>query len=294
MIPLIHIPNVTDTASLSLRMRSYAEDAIARHKHKLITQPSTARPSLLSKLLADEGKDEKTGLTISYEDLVTNAQSYIIAGTDTTALSLTYLVWEVCRNYRIRDKLVTELRTINREQDSGGTLHDDDLRPIQYLNYIIEETLRLHPAVAAGLPRVVPSGGVTLGGYFLPGGTVVTSQGYTVGRNPHIFPQPEEFRPERWENATRDMRDSIMAFGSGSRGKSTSDNSCNYNSTNRGVVCLGMHLAKMEMRQAVANFFLAFPDSSMSKLEGMNDEDMGKRIFFLLQPIGKRCLVDAK
>ena len=55
-----------------------------------------------------------------------------------------------------------------------------------------------------------------------------------------------------------------------------------------------MHLAKMEMRQAVANFFLAFPNSTMSTLEGMNDKDMGKRIYFLLQPTGKRCLVDAK
>ena len=224
MVPLIHIPNVTDTASLSLRMRSYAEDAIALHKHKLLTEPATARPSLLSKLLADEGKDEKTGLTIAYEDLVTNAQSYIIAGTDTTALSLTYLVWEVCRNHRIRDKLVAELQSIKRGQDHDVVLHDDDLRPLQYLNYTIEETLRLHPAVAAGLPRVVPSGGVTLGGYFLPGGTIITSQGYTVGRNPNIFPQPEEFRPERWENSTRDMRDSIMAFGSGSRGKFAFEN----------------------------------------------------------------------
>ena len=59
------------------------------------------------------------------------------------------------------------------------------------------------------------------------------------------------------------------------------------------LVCLGMHLAKMELRLATASFFLTFPNSEMSTMEGMQDSDMEKRIFFLLQPKGKRCLINA-
>ena len=198
-------------------MRSYAEDSLARHKRSILADPDNAWPSLLSKLLADEGREEKTGLTISYEDLVTNAQSYIIAGTDTTALSLTYLVWEVCRNRRIRDTLVTELRTLG--QTDSSMLDDEQLRSLKYLNNVVYETLRLHPAVAAGLPRQVPPGGAEFEGYYIPAGTVITSQAYSVSRNCDIFPEPELFKPERWDNTTKDMQDSIMAFGSGSRGK---------------------------------------------------------------------------
>jgi cytochrome P450 len=173
---------------------------------------------LLSKLFADENRDEKGGIVISQEDLVTNAQSYIIAGTDTTALSLTYLIWEVCRNPKIRDTLISELRTL---PEQGITdLHDEPLRRLRFLNHLVDETLRLHPAVGAGLPRVVPPGGTSFEGHFLPAGTVVTCQAYSLSRNPAIFPSPEVFDPLRWESETKDMRDSIMAFGSGSRGMS--------------------------------------------------------------------------
>lgn len=218
-LPLINIPYVTDTAALSLRMRLYAEDSLARHKRQILADPDNAKPSLLSKLLADEGQGEKAGLAISYEDLVTNAQTYIIAGTDTTALSLTYLVWEVCRNHHIRDTLVAELRTLEAAAGSNS-LDDELLKPLKYLNYVVDETLRLHSAVAAGLPRQVPPGGVEFEGHYIPAGTVITSQGYSLSRNENIFPDAEVFRPERWENATKDMRDSVMAFGSGSRGLS--------------------------------------------------------------------------
>lgn len=57
------------------------------------------------------------------------------------------------------------------------------------------------------------------------------------------------------------------------------------------VVCLGQHLAEIELRLATALFFRAFPNAKVSTLEGMNDRDMDPLIFFLLSPKGKRCLI---
>jgi hypothetical protein len=48
----------------------------------------------------------------------------------------------------------------------------------------------------------------------------------------------------------------------------------------------------MELRLATARFFLAFPEVSVSAKEGMTDEDMVAKVFFLLFPQGKRCLLE--
>lgn len=53
-----------------------------------------------------------------------------------------------------------------------------------------------------------------------------------------------------------------------------------------------MHLAKMELRLATARFFRTFPGATISTREGMSDEDMAQKIYLLLSPKGKRCLVE--
>ncbi|KAI3532263.1 cytochrome P450 [Colletotrichum filicis] len=68
---------------------------------------------------------------------------------------------------------------------------DAVLEKLPLLNAVIEETLRVYGAVAGNLPRSVPPGGVTLGGFFIPGGIVVETQAYTLHRNPNVFPDPE-------------------------------------------------------------------------------------------------------
>lgn len=60
------------------------------------------------------------------------------------------------------------------------------------------------------------------------------------------------------------------------------------------TVCLGVHLAKLELRLAVARFFIEFPGAEVSALEGMSDEDMEPKIFFMMAPKGKRCLIECR
>lgn len=58
------------------------------------------------------------------------------------------------------------------------------------------------------------------------------------------------------------------------------------------AVCLGMHLAYMELRLATARFFLEFPNARVSQMDGMCDEDMKMMIFFLSIPKGHQCLIE--
>ena len=98
-----------------------------------------------------------------------------VAGSDTTATTLTYLVYEVLRHPEIKAKLVEEIEAAP-EHPSW-----ERLETMTYLNYVIQETLRVWPAAPASLPRVVPGkDGVLIGGYRVPSGTTVSTQAYTV------------------------------------------------------------------------------------------------------------------
>jgi cytochrome P450 len=59
------------------------------------------------------------------------------------------------------------------------------------------------------------------------------------------------------------------------------------------LACIGLHLARMELRLLAASFFRTFPNSRVSQLEDMSDSDMDPIIFFLMGPKGKRCLIEA-
>lgn len=186
-------------------MGIYSLKLIERYKQMIAENPNDPKPTLFTKMF----DSEKSGLT--HDQIRQEAQGYIVAGSDTTAVTLTYLTWAVSRDSRVRDKLVEELATVPEP------VVDRNLRDLPYLNQVINETLRLYTAVPFGLPRATPSEGATFNGYFVPGGTTVSTQSYSMHRDPTIFPDPHDFKPERWEEVTKDMKDASLPFGGGSR-----------------------------------------------------------------------------
>jgi cytochrome P450 len=74
-----------------------------------------------------------------------------------------------------------------------------EIRNLPYLDACAQEGARMHPPFALPFERVVPKGGITVGGYYLPGGTVVGGSPYVVNRHGATFGLDSEFwRPERW------------------------------------------------------------------------------------------------
>ncbi|KAI4602803.1 hypothetical protein KJ359_008022 [Pestalotiopsis sp. 9143b] len=260
----VQIPIVSQATEKRRKITGYAQESIERHQRIVDEQGDDAKPTLLSKLYKSAGTEKLT-----FTEVRDNASAYIIAGSDTTANTLTYLVWLVCRNPDVKARLLSELQTL-----PDGFAYDD-VKNLTYMNHVIEESLRMFPAAPSGLPRVVPAGGAQLSGHYLPAGCVVSAQAWSMHRHPDIFPDPHRFDPARWESPTKDMRDAFLAFGGGSR------------------VCLGLHLARMELRLATARFFTTFPNAQVSTLEGFGDEEMNPKMFFLLTPSKHRCLIEA-
>ncbi|KAI0834222.1 cytochrome P450 [Hypoxylon sp. FL0890] len=264
---VIPLPVISKGLKMRQRMSEYAEQSLERHYKLVEEQGDKAKPTLLSKLYRATENDKDT---LPWDELRNDAMSYIVAGSDTTTDTLTYLIWEVCRRPDIKEKLMAELRTL------PDGFEDEDAKKLPYLDNIIQETLRLHTAAPAGLPRVVPPGGATFGGYFIPAGYTVSAQAYSMHRNPKVYPDPLKFDPSRWEKPTKAMKDSFLPFGGGSR------------------ICLGLHLARMELRLATARFFTRFPNAKLSHQDGFCDEDMEPLLYFLAAPKNQRCLIEAR
>lgn len=129
---------------------------------------------------------EKEGGLMDEIDAVVEAQGLLVAGSDTTAISLTYLVWAVLSNPRWQAELENEVGALR----PGFT--EADLESLPVLNAVIEETLRLYGAAPGSLPRIVPPGGAYMGDYFVPEGATVTTQSYTLHRDPAQYPDPDK------------------------------------------------------------------------------------------------------
>lgn len=164
-----------------MRTKAYAAESIKRYEDHLAQNPMNPKPTLFTKLF---GAQKDNGLT--YQELVMNAQAYIIAGSDTTAVTLTYLIYCVCEHPDVLEKLAQEVQSL------PDNFTDKECRELPFMNQVITETLRLYPAVPTGLRRVVPPGGAILGGYQLPSGITVSTQAYSMHRNPEVFQSPDK------------------------------------------------------------------------------------------------------
>ncbi|KAH6887527.1 cytochrome P450 [Thelonectria olida] len=135
--------------------------------------------ALLLLIPRDPGPKEGT---ISEQELKSQANTLIIAGSETTSMVLTGLVCFLLQNKPSLDKLIEEAS--------------------------LDEGLRLFPPIAFGPPRVSP--GATVAGQYIPPGVIVSVDNWSVGRDPRNFRDPDSFLPERWLD--RDSTDNKASF----------------------------------------------------------------------------------
>ena len=191
------------------RLNTYSEESTNRYWKQWQADPENVKPTLLTKIYANV----EAG-TVDPRQLAVDARGNIVAGTDTTAIAATYAVYLLSRHPQLEERLIDEVSHLPAD------FTDEDLKQLHFLNNVITETLRLRSPVGQSLPRLVPPEGASFGSYFLPGGTIVGIQAWTMHRDPKIWSSPESFEPGRWNNPTKEMKDCYLPFGGGSRSMS--------------------------------------------------------------------------
>ena len=131
--------------------------------------------------------DRKENDSISDKDAEMEAGALVVAGSGTTSVTLTYLIWAVLKHPNVRRRLEKELATLPLD------FTDVDLEALQFLNAVIEETLRLYGSAPGSLPRTVPESGLHVQGYYIPPGFTVETQSYTIHRNSELCGQPDRY-----------------------------------------------------------------------------------------------------
>ncbi|RGP81044.1 hypothetical protein FLONG3_833 [Fusarium longipes] len=133
-------------------------------------------------------------------------------------------------------KLQNEIRSKFSSQDE---ITGDSTGNLEYLNAVIEESLRLFPPVPFGLPRVCTGG--MIDGNYVPAGTVVSVDSWATTHDERNFSRPNEFLPERWiGEGFGDRKEASRPFSLGSRG------------------CLGINLAYLETRVTMASLVYVY------------------------------------
>jgi cytochrome P450 len=107
-------------------------------------------------------------------DLITTMGANIAAGSDTTAISLSTIIYYLLKNPHAMDKLVEEIDNFAREGKISDPVTFQEGQQMPYLQAVIKEALRIHPATGQPMSRIVPPGGAEIAGQMFPGGVSIT------------------------------------------------------------------------------------------------------------------------
>lgn len=188
---------------------------------------SEASRDLLDVLIA--AVDDESGRGMSDEQLRDEVMTVFIAGHETTAVSLTWALSLVARHPQVMARLHAEVDALG--VDLPGL---EDISKLPYTRQVIDETLRLYPAVWA-IPRTAARDDV-LDGYPIAKGSIVNVMVHELHRQADVWPDPERFDPERFAAgaAAGRHKSAYMPFGAGHR------------------ICIGIHFALLELVVALA------------------------------------------
>ncbi|GBG68399.1 hypothetical protein CBR_g2943 [Chara braunii] len=186
--------------------------------------------------------------------------SLLSAGTDTTTSVTVFLLMELLRHPKMMAKLKAEVdEAVEVAGDSQKFLSENDLENLPYLNAVLYETLRLHTPGPLFTHQAVEDAVVF--GYDVPAGTQVLVNAWAIMHDPEVWPEPWEFRPERFIRDGRLADDlhpdgknfAFIPFGSGRR------------------VCPGMRFALNSVRFVVSRLAQRF-DFTLPR--GVQPEDL--------------------
>ncbi|PMD48197.1 cytochrome P450 [Hyaloscypha variabilis F] len=210
-----------------------------------------------------EAKNPNTDEKWSLPELWAEANNLIVAGSDTSALTLSATFFYLTHNERTLERATSEVREVFKERDVEDVRPGAKLNGCKYLRACIDEAMRLSPSVPGILPRVVMPGGMEIDGQFLKEGVEVGVGTYAIHHNAKYFPEPFEYRPERWleEGPELDIaQKAFTPFSLGPRG------------------CIGKGMAYMEMMIVMARVLMLFDIKVVGTLgEGSPDLEAGRR-----------------
>ncbi|XP_047327648.1 trimethyltridecatetraene synthase-like [Impatiens glandulifera] len=190
-------------------------------------------------------------------------QDLLVGGTDTSTIIIEWAMSELLKKPETFKKAHEEL---NRVIGPNRWVQEKDIPYLPYIDAITKETMRMHPVVPMLVPRKC-MGDCKVAGYDIPQGTRVLVSVWSIGRDPTLWDEPEQFNPDRFIGKTIGVKGhdfELLPFGAGRR------------------MCPGYNLGLKVIQTSVANLLHGY---NWSLPEGMSSEDLNmEEIFGLTTP----------
>lgn len=160
----------------------------------------------LSTAIAKDVKKNDLGDVDTRSMVASELLDHLAAGFDTSAITLTFMIYQLSICPGEQDSLRRELRDLSPRLEASSSPHLPDpkvLDALPVLHAIVMETLRLTPAIPGPQPRYTPQQGCQLGPnheYFVPGGVRVSASAGLLHKNEEVYYHSKKFRPGRWLN----------------------------------------------------------------------------------------------
>ncbi|KAJ2140257.1 hypothetical protein IW142_005489 [Coemansia sp. RSA 564] len=209
---------------------AFSNSACDRRREQLRKGGMEKPKDILQALIDAEDPDSKVKMTrsqITAENIV-----FLVAGTDTTALTLTWTIHYLMLYPSVYQKAVNEVR--GKFARDHLITYAEGKAQLPYIEAVIYEALRIRAVSGTALPRVVPACGATFQGHFLPAGTQINVNIAGANHHQETWESPRLFNPERFIKDEK-AKQSVLTFSSGVR------------------ICPGRNLAHYEMMTTVAN-----------------------------------------
>ncbi|XP_070392688.1 cytochrome P450 3A14-like [Dermacentor albipictus] len=179
----------------------------------------------------ENGSARKRALTT--EEIITNAGALFIAGFESTATALSFITYSLAKHPDVQEKLRREV--IDAVGPDGSLDYETIMKKLKYLEYVVDETLRLYPPALSNVNRMAKED-FEYNGIKYKAGTNVMAALYQIQRDPRYFSNPLQFNPDRFSPANEALftKAAFIPFGVGPRN------------------CAGMKLALLKLRYTVA------------------------------------------
>ncbi|XP_027345087.1 licodione synthase-like [Abrus precatorius] len=170
-------------------------------------------------ILLDVGEEKDCEVTLTRNHIKSLILDYFTAATDTTAISVEWTIAELFNNPKVLKKAQEE---VDKVTGNERLVCEADSPNLPYIHAIIKETMRLHPPIPMIMRKGVED--CVVNGNIIPKGSLVCVNIWAMGRDPKIWKNPLEFRPERFLEIEANDIDikgqhfELLPFGSGRRG----------------------------------------------------------------------------
>ncbi|MBD2773804.1 cytochrome P450 [Iningainema tapete] len=189
-----------------LRQRSSVDELLYTEIAERRKQSNSDRIDILSLLIS--AKDEE-GQSLTDQELHDQLMSMLLAGYETTATTMAWAFYWIHQKPEVLKKLLQELDKLDDYRNFASIVR------LPYLSAVCNETMRIYPVGMFAMPRVVQQP-VKLVGHPLEPGTLLLCCIYLTHHNQDSYPQPKEFKPERFLERQFSPYE-FMPFGGGVR-----------------------------------------------------------------------------